>query len=192
MTGDGKYAGEELLSAFGFEPIHDGHWYFCQTVDRNEVRPLKAIVVVELNRDGTYTGHIPFTNDLVSTAGRWGIPDRSFVFKSAFAADMIALAQNEIAVCYRQAGIPMEEGFMDEQRYGSAFISAPFRNNPWGDYGLGLGATRTDKHIRLESPGAVYGRAYHDWRDSFCERVMDDDCHQTGAASAGPTVSIGM
>lgn len=181
---DGNHACEELLAAFGFEPIHDGHWYFCRQFDRDEAGPLKAIVVVERNRDGTYTGHVPLPNDLVSTSGRRGIPDRSFVFRSDHTADMVALAQNEIAVYSRQAGLPTEEGFMDERRYGSTFISAPFQNNPWGDYGLGLSANRTDKYIRLESPGAVYGRAYHTWRDSFCERVMDNDCRQGREADA--------
>ncbi|TLX15773.1 hypothetical protein [Rhizobium sp. MHM7A] len=169
---DESHAHEELLEAFGFERLDHGLWYFAQEYSSpncTQTFPPKAVVVVETNQDGSFTGHVP-----ISSLGRY-IPFRSYTFNSKLAEDMIALAQSEVAAKSEEAtGVPIDEGFIDLRDHRRPLITAPFKNSPWNDYGLGLGAKRTDKRVRLESPGAVYGKAYHAWRDDFCARLLEN------------------
>lgn len=173
MTETMLYTPEELLETFGFEQIDDGLWFFSQECGQGGKASdtLAAIVIVEFNKNGTYSGHVPHPTEI---PGRC-IPYRSFVFTTDVAEDMIALAQNELAIKYEKAtGRSTGDGFVDKVDPMQPLITAPFMNSPWKDYGLGLGANRTDRRIRLESPGAVYGKAYADWRDELCLRVMSN------------------
>lgn len=167
-----NHAHDELLEAFGFERLDNGLWYFAQEFSSpncTQTFPPKAVIVVEQNEDGSFTGHVP-----ISSLGPY-VPFRSYTFSSKLAEDMIALAQNEVATKSEEAtGIPIDEGFVDVRDHRKPLITAPFKNNPWKDYGLGLGAKTTDKRVRLESPGAVYGKAYETWRDDFCARMIEN------------------
>ncbi len=162
----------ELFEAFGFEKLGNGLWRFTKTFDGHpnliEGEDDKVVVIVEEKPDGSFLGHVPFIEfqslDLAE------VPERSLYFATNDPRDMVALAQNEVASAYSQnTGMFPDDGFMDNS--DDIFITMPFMNDQFFDYGVVASARRDDKHIELLSPESVYN-LYAGWRDEFCEKLL--------------------
>jgi hypothetical protein len=163
---------DELFGAFGFEKLENGLWRFTRSFendpDLEEGKDETAVVIIERTQDGSFIGHVPMAD--LQPMPPSEVPERSLAFASTDARDMIALAQNEIAMAYNlNTGLYLEEGFIDND--DAVFITMPFMSDPWSDYGVAATAKRDDKHIALVSPADVFTN-YAGWRDEFCARLL--------------------
>lgn len=165
----------ELFENFGFVPQENGLWRFFEEFELSDsMMPLmgkyghsrSSLTIIEERQDGRYFGYV-FENH-AKPEDEVTIPDTATYFQSRDPRDMIALAFDGKAHAYNEAtGNELEGGFDSKDLY----VTRPFRTEAdYFDYTYTEGAK--EPFYRLKSPSSEYGADYGEWRDSFCENLL--------------------
>lgn len=162
------YDNEEVLEAFGFEKKGD-LWRFDREIKEGDEAE-RAVVIIKIAEDGTMIGKVPMhgTDDLPESVD---FNAAGLYYSSGDVADMIALAQNEIAnTTVQVTGIFPDVGFSNDE--DGVWVTMPFCGDPWSDYDL-VSAEEVSggRKMVLKNPKENFPE-YDAWKAEFVEQLM--------------------